>query len=60
MEITMIELENIKEFRWMDSFCGFTFNNTNYMDIQLNQTYPYYILGDFTDLNDTNDSGEFF
>ncbi len=44
----------------MDSFCGFTFNNTNYMDIQLNQTYPYYILGDFTDLNDTNDSGEFF
>ncbi len=63
----MIEIENIKEFRWVDSFCGYTYANTNYTDIQLNHTYPYYILGDdavdtdyITDLNDKNYNGELF
>lgn len=63
----MIELENVKEFTWKDSFCGFTYENTNYTDIQLNHTYPSYILGEdavdsenITDFNDTNYNGELF
>jgi hypothetical protein len=68
MEITMIEMENVKEFKWSDSTCGFTYANTNYTDIELNHTNPSYILGPSVDDLDTiidenadiNYSGELF
>ena len=68
MEITMIELENVKDFIWKDSKCGYTKSNSNYTDIELNHTYPSYILGQstlesklvFNDNADKNYNGEFF
>ncbi len=64
----MIELENVKDFLWKDSACGFTYANTNYTDIELNHTNPSYILGAnledldtiFDEDSDTNYNGELF
>ncbi len=64
----MLELENVKDFLWKDSTCGFTYANTNYTDIELNHTNPSYILGVseedldtiFDEDSDTNYKGELF